>query len=305
MAESDFRFPRESARGTRDRREVESTARFTYDVHAMNLAYFLSLLLGGFVTGTFGALLGLGGGVFLIPFLVLVLGFPMHQAIATSIVAVIATSSAGAAINLERRTVNMRLGMLLEIATVAGAIAGGVTANLLDGGVLRKLFSLLLLLVALLMIRRAQANKGKEVIHYDGILPGSYRDDRSGQDIAYTVKRIPGVLGVSFVAGNVSGLLGIGGGIFKVPAMTIISGIPMKAATATSNFMIGVTAAASAFIYFAHGHLNPLTASTAALGVLGGSFAGVLLGRWIHSRVLTWLFAAVMLGMAVELLLRK
>lgn len=270
----------------------------------MTLVSFLALLLGGAATGTFGALLGLGGGVFLIPFLVLVLGLPMHEAIATSIIAVIATSSAGAAVNLERKTVNMRLGMLLEISTVLGAIAGGVTANLLDGAVLQKLFSLLLLIVAIIMIRRARASRGIEVPYRDGTLPGTFRDDATGQDVTYTVKRIPGVLGVSFVAGNVSGLLGIGGGIFKVPAMNMISGIPMKAATATSNFMIGVTAAASAFIYFAHGHLNPLVGSTAALGVLGGSLLGVTFGRRIHSRVLTWLFALVMLGMSVELLLR-
>jgi hypothetical protein len=271
----------------------------------MTLQSFVVLLLGGVVTGTFGALLGLGGGVFLIPFLVLVLGFPMHQAIATSIVAVIATSSAGAAVNLERRTVNMRLGMLLEIATVLGAIAGGVTAILLDGAILRRLFSLLLLVVALFMIHRAQSNRGKEPIHHDGVLPGTFRDEASGEEVTYTVKNIPGVLGVSFVAGNVSGLLGIGGGIFKVPAMNMISGIPIKAATATSNFMIGVTAAASAFIYFAYGHLHPVTASTAALGVLGGSLLGVTLGRKIQSRVLTWIFAVVMLGMAIQLLLRQ
>jgi uncharacterized membrane protein YfcA len=264
--------------------------------------WFLGLLLGGVVTGTFGALLGLGGGVFLIPFLVLVLGLPMHQAIATSIVAVIATSSAGAAVNLERRTVNMRLGMLLEIATVLGAIAGGLTANYLDGGLLRKLFGVLLLIVAALMIRRARS--GNVIIHADGILPGTFRDQASGAEVTYTVKRLPGVVGVSFVAGNVSGLLGIGGGIFKVPAMTMLAGIPMKAATATSNFMIGVTAAASAFIYFANGHISPFIASTAALGVLGGSLLGVRLGQKIHSRALTWIFALVMLFMAVELLLR-
>ncbi len=270
----------------------------------MTIGSFLVLLLGGVVTGAFGALLGLGGGVFLIPFLVLVVGLPMHEAIATSIVAVIATSSAGASVNLERKTVNMRLGMLLEIATVLGAIAGGVTANLLAGAVLRKLFALLLFVVAIIMLRRARSGRGKEVVHTDGKLPGTFQDHATGEQVTYTVKRIPGVMGVSFVAGNVSGLLGIGGGIFKVPAMNMISGIPMKAATATSNFMIGVTAAASAFIYFAHGHLNPVTGSAAALGVLGGSLLGVTLGRKIHSRVLTWLFAVVMLGMSMELLLR-
>lgn len=137
----------------------------------MSIIPFISLLLGGFIAGTFGALLGLGGGVLLIPFLVMVLGIPMHQAIATSIVAVIATSSAGAAMNLERRTVNIRLGMLLEIATVSGAILGGITANYLSANVLAKLFSGLLFIVALVMIWRARQQSGQETFHIDGVLP--------------------------------------------------------------------------------------------------------------------------------------
>lgn len=279
--------------------------RFTFAAFTpMTFATFMSLLLGGFVTGTFGALLGLGGGVFLIPFLVLVLGLPIHQAVATSIVAVIATSSAGAAMNLERHTVNMRLGMLLEIGTVLGAIAGGITANYLSGAVLARLFAALLFVVSLLMVRRARTHTGSETVHLDGILPGTYADDATGQPVTYTVKRIPAVMGVSLVAGNVSGLLGIGGGIFKVPAMSMISGIPIKAATATSNFMIGVTAAASAFIYFAHGHLDPFVGSAAALGVLAGSFAGVRLSRKIHSQILTWVFALVLLAVSIQLFLR-
>ncbi len=264
--------------------------------NSLSIIPFISLLLGGFIAGTFGALLGLGGGVLLIPFLVMVLGIPMHQAIATSIVAVIATSSAGAAMNLERRTVNIRLGMLLEIATVSGAILGGITANYLSANVLAKLFSGLLFIVALVMIWRARQQSGQETFHTDGVLPGTFTDDASGKVVSYTVKKIPAAMLVSIIAGNVSGLLGIGGGIFKVPAMNILSGIPIKAATATSNFMIGVTAAASAFIYFAHGHLNPFIASTAALGVLAGSLTGVYISRKIHSKVLTWVFAISTIG---------
>jgi uncharacterized membrane protein YfcA len=228
----------------------------------------------------------------------------MHQAIATSIIAVIATSSAGAAINLERRIVNIRLGMLLEIATVAGAILGGVTANYLSAHILSKLFALLLLIVAFLMIQRASQRNNDEIIYTDGILPGSFIDSASEKTISYTVKRIPALLGISLIAGNISGLLGVGGGIFKVPAMHIISGMPIKAATATSNFMIGVTAAASAFIYFAHGHLNPFIASTAALGVLGGSVTGVYISRKIHSIALTWIFILILLIVAIQLFTR-
>jgi hypothetical protein len=109
---------------------------------------------------------------------------------------------------------------------------------------------------------------------------------------------------VSIVAGNISGLLGIGGGIFKVPAMHMISGIPMKAATATSNFMIGVTAAASAFIYFAHGHLNPFIASPAVLGVLGGSFLGISINRKIKGTALTWVFVVVLLLVSIKMFWR-
>ena len=109
---------------------------------------------------------------------------------------------------------------------------------------------------------------------------------------------------VSLVAGNLSGLLGIGGGFFKVPAMHILSGIPMKAATATSNFMIGVTAAASAFIYFSHGHLNPVIAASTALGVLGGSLLGVQINRRLKSNVLTWIFIIILLAVSIQMYLR-
>lgn len=270
----------------------------------MTIISYILLLAGGFVAGTFGALLGLGGGVFLIPFLVLAINLPMHQAIATSIIAVIATSSAGAAVNLKRHAVNIRLGMLLEISTVSGAILGGVTANYLSASVLAKLFSGLLFFVAILMIGRAQRHNSHETIYTDGVLPGTFTDDTSGKTVAYTVKNMPATMSVSLLAGNISGLLGVGGGIFKVPAMHILSGIPIKAATATSNFMIGVTAAASAFIYFAHGHLNPFVASTAALGVLVGSMTGIYISHKIHSKVLTWVFAIVLLITSIQLYIR-
>jgi len=270
----------------------------------LTLWSFLILLLGGVATGTIGALLGLGGGVFLIPFLVFVFNLPMHQAIATSIVAVIATSSAGAAMNIERQTVNIRLGMLLEIATVLGAILGGLTANYLSNYTLTKIFAALLLIVSVVMIRRNRGSNKHEIVFQDGILGGSFVEGTSGETVTYTVKRVPALLAVSVVAGNISGLLGVGGGIFKVPAMHIISALPMKAAAATSNFMIGVTAAASAFIYFSHGHLNPLVGSTAALGVLAGSFLGVKLSRTIKSKALIWIFAAVLLFISVELFMR-
>ena len=270
----------------------------------MSADSFLLLIAGGIVTGTIGAMLGLGGGVFLTPFLVLVFHLPMHQAIATSILAVIATSSAGAAMNVERQIVNLRLGMTLEVATVIGAIFGGLTANVLSGDVLSKVFAVLLLCVSFMMIWRMRHSRGISTPIGAGAFPASFRDEAAGTVVSYSVVRVPWVMAVSLVAGNISGLLGIGGGIFKVPAMNMISGMPLKAATATSNFMIGVTAAASAFIYFAHGHLNPLIASPAALGVLMGSFLGVRINRRIKGVYLTWIFAVVLLLISLKMFWR-
>ena len=187
---------------------------------------------------------------------------------------------------------------------MSGAILGGITANYLSATALAKLFSGLMFLVAIIMIWRIRQHNGQEKFYTDGVLPGNYIDDANGTTIYYTVKKVPAVMMISLIAGNVSGLLGVGGGIFKVPAMNILSGVPMKAATATSNFMIGVTAAASAFIYFAYGHLNPFIASTAALGVLVGSMTGVRISRKIHSKVLTWVFAIVLLVISIQLYLR-
>lgn len=268
----------------------------------MTTVSFLLLVLGGGIAGTIGAMLGLGGGVFLIPFLVLVFNLPMHQAIATSILAVIATSSTGAAMNVERQMVNIRLGMVLEIATVIGAIFGGVTANLMSGLVLSRIFATLLLAVSFMMIWRLKHSIDTAPPVTDGAFRSSYKDEATGTMVPYSARRVPAVMVVSLIAGNISGLLGVGGGIFKVPAMHIISGIPMKAATATSNFMIGVTAAASAFIYFAHGHLNPFIVAPAVLGVLGGSFLGVKVNRRIKGTLLTWVFAVVLLLVSLRML---
>ena len=270
----------------------------------MSAGSFLLLIAGGVATGTIGAMLGLGGGVFLTPFLVLVFNLPMHQAIATSILAVIATSSAGAAMNVERQIVNLRLGMTMEVATVIGAIFGGLTANVLSGDILSKIFAVLLLSVSFMMIWRMRHSRGISTPVEAGAFPASFTDEASGEVISYSVARVPWVMVISLIAGNISGLLGVGGGIFKVPAMNMISGIPLKAAAATSNFMIGVTAAASAFFYFAHGHLNPLIASPATLGVLLGSFLGVRINRRIKGAYLTWIFAAVLFLISVKMFWR-
>jgi hypothetical protein len=266
----------------------------------MSLVETLLLFLSGVGTGTIGGMLGLGGGVFLIPFLVIVLGLPMHQAIATSFLAVIATSCAGAVLNLERGMVNVRLGMLLETTTVTGAILGGITATYLSGATLKEIFSALMLTVAAIMIWRTRQKVTGRVAG-NGVLGATFNDEADGGKISYSVRRVPLIMAISLLAGNISGLLGVGGGIFKVPAMNLLGGVPIKAATATSNFTIGVTAAASAFIYFVNGYMNPVVIAPTALGVLGGSMLGIRISRKVKGGALTLFFAVFLIVVAVEL----
>ena len=271
----------------------------------MTLQSFFLILCGGFVTGILGALLGIGGGVFFIPYLVLFLNVPIHQAIATGIVSVIATSSAVASVNVERRFTNIRLGMVLEVATTIGAVFGGLTANALSGAALSKIFGALLFVVAFLMVRRIRLGEREaKPSQNSGWLRGTYFDPALKREIRYTVQRVPIGLTVSFLAGNLSGLLGIGGGVIKVPAMNIFCAVPMKAATATSNFMIGVTAVASAFIYYAHDKIHPVITSAAVIGVLFGSMLGTTISARIRARTIALIFTAVLLVLAVQMILR-
>lgn len=269
--------------------------------------------LAGGLVGVLGAILGTGGGVFLVPILVLGLGLPMHHAVATSIVSVVATSSAVASVNVERGLANMRLGMTLEVATTLGAIAGGLTAALVPARGLEGLFAAALVPLALLMWRgragledrppdqdHVRAGPGESV----GRLGARYLDESSGLDVSYRVRRPRVALGISFLAGNLSGLLGIGGGVFKVPGLHLACGVPIKAAAATSNFMIGVTAAASAFLYYGRGEVHPATTAAAVLGVLAGSASGSRLNRRVGGLAVRRLFAGLMVLMSIQMFLK-
>lgn len=269
----------------------------------------VALGLAGVGTGLIGAILGTGGGVFLIPVLVIGFGLPVHHAVATSIMTVIATSSTAASANVERGTANMRLGMTLEVATALGGIAGGLTAAVVAPRALEALFALVLLPTAALMWRRVETlaepnESGGPVAVAPDDLGGSYFDVVTGRRVVYQVRRLWAGLGVSFLAGNLSGLLGIGGGVFKVPALHLLCGVPIKAAAATSNFMIGVTAAASAFLYYGRGDVRPGATAAAVLGVLAGSAAGSALTPRLGGGLVRKLFAAMLGVVAVRMLYR-
>ncbi len=259
-------------------------------------AVALVLFLLGIVAGVLGALLGLGGGVFLVPFLVLVLRVPMHFAVGISLTTVIATSSVVTAERAGRSLINLRLGMLLEVATTAGGLTGGIVAALFAASTLQKLFGVVTGLAALTMLTRlGRRNVILDPAVQPGRLGGRYYEQESGGVVSYRVRRVPIGLAVSFVAGSISSLLGIGGGIIKVPALNAWCGVPLRAAAATSAFMIGVTATAGAVIYYGRGEVVPGMAAAAVLGVLAGSRAGFLISARATARWLKLLLAIVLL----------
>lgn len=270
----------------------------------MSPSVFVFVLCSGVVTGMIGALFGIGGGIFLIPVLVLIFHLPMHQALAASIIAVIATSTSTASVYVDKGFSNIRLGMSLEVMTTIGAIIGGLTANVLPGDVLKKIFAVFLVSIAGLMWNRTRKHgEGRIIDDPAARIRGGYFDQAENRHVRYSVRNLRAGMLVSFFAGNISGLLGVGGGIVKVPVMNMVCGVPMKAATATSNFMIGVTAVASAFIYFAHGNVHPYFTAAAVIGVLAGSKFGTRIGAKLKGTTIMVLFVALMLVVAIRMFL--
>jgi uncharacterized membrane protein YfcA len=258
----------------------------------------LTILFIGLVVGALGAMLGIGGGVLLIPLLTGILGVPIKTAIGASIISVIATSSAAGAVYIERGLTHSRLAMILEVATTSGALAGGITAVLVSPHLLEVLFGLILIYVSVSM--RRIPKEDREVAP-TGFLDTSYIDPLSGNPVSYGVRHLGMGMGASFLAGNVSGLLGIGGGIIKVPIMTLIMRVPLRASIATSNFMIGITAATSAIIYYRNGYVDPAIGIPAALGVLVGAQIGTRVGGRVRNQRLKQAFQLVLLGFAVQM----
>ena len=252
------------------------------------------LLVTGAATGLVGAMLGLGGGVFLVPLLTLAFGVPIRVAIAASLMSVIATASASATVNLGRGLVNLRLGLVLEVATSIGGLTGGLAAARLTPRQLFLSFAATLAAMGLIMVWRSGR---RNVIAGPDATPGALGGTlREGEVVyVYRVRRLPVAMLSSLAAGAISGLLGLGGGIIKVPVLNSFCGIPIRVAAATSTFMIGVTAAASAFLYFARGDMSPAVTAAVALGALPGSLLGAHLSERVHARALKVMMAAVLL----------
>ncbi|HET7564462.1 MAG TPA: sulfite exporter TauE/SafE family protein [Gemmatimonadaceae bacterium] len=270
----------------------------------MNILTLTALVaIGSFAAGLLGALTGLGGGMVIVPLLTIVFGVDIHYAIGASLVSVIATSSGAAAAYVKEGFTNVRVGMLLEVATTIGALVGAYLAGILTTTVIAVIFGLVLLYSAYLSLK-------PRVEHVVGGPPNriarwlrldsTYPTDKGLQP--YEVQGVPLGFGLMGVAGVLSGLLGIGSGAVKVLAMDQAMRLPFKVSTTTSNFMIGVTAAASAGVYLHRGYIDPGLAMPVMLGVLCGAMVGARLLTGARPKILRIIFSLVIVFLAVEML---
>lgn len=268
--------------------------------------FVLIIFLVSIFAGVFGSIVGLGGGVVIIPVLTLLLGVDIHFAIGASIVAIIGTSSGAASTYVKDKVTNLRVGMFLELGSASGAIVGAAIAAYANSAALELVFGVILIatLVPTMMKIGEEIPKSPELkgLSKRLSLKGSY-PERDGKIIEYnTTRPAAGLIGTT-VAGVLSGLLGIGGGAFKVLGMDLGMKLPMKVSTTTSNFMIGVTAAASAGIYFVRGDVNPLLVAPVALGILIGAAIGAQILLRSRNRTVRLVFALVLAVTAVQMIL--
>jgi len=257
--------------------------------------------------GMVGALMGIGGGLIIIPLLTLGFGIPMQEAIGASLIGVIATSTGAASKYVKQGLTNVRLALFLEMSTTIGSIIGALIAVYTNQTVLLLLFSLLLVYAGYTMFRHSEKCVSPEEMAAEGQmvdLSCQYVDPKDSCEVRYGVKGLRKGLGYSSVAGLLSGLLGVGGGLVKVPVMNVCMCVPLKAATATSNFMIGVTALTGAIIFYGHGLLDAYLCAAVALGVFAGAYLGTRLMAKRSSEQLRGWFAILLFIVAVTMVLK-
>ncbi|HSV72376.1 MAG TPA: sulfite exporter TauE/SafE family protein [Chthonomonadales bacterium] len=259
---------------------------------APDLGVILAISL---VAGAIGAMLGLGGGIILVPALIFLQDVPRTEAVAASVVSVIATSSAAAIAYVRDHHADIRLGLVLETTTAVGAVTGAIVAGYLSDRFVAALFAAMLVLASLSLVRRPADTSTPATAAGAAFLEGSCAAEHGGGRARYGVVRLREGLAGGLLAGIISAILGVGGGLVMVPIMVVRMGVPMRVAIATSALMIGVTAVATAIPYYAAGHVNPHLAAPCALGVLVGARAGARLAQRTRSLVLRRAFACVLL----------
>ena len=273
------------------------------------IQFIIIAVLAGFL----GSLVGLGGGIIITPALTILFGIDIKYAIGASIIAVIATSSGSAIAFVKNHVSNMRVGMLLEVFTTAGGVVGALMAGIFSSKLLYIFFSLILLNSFYGMLKKTglitKVKKEEETVENDKYadrykLNSTYYDKATGKTVAYNVTNVPQGSLVMFGAGFASGLLGIGSGAFKVVALDSYMKLPIKVSTATSNFMMGVTATASALIYFFNGTINPAIAAPIAIGTLIGSRTGAKVMQRLDAKYIRYIFLPILLFTIVNMFLK-
>lgn len=271
------------------------------------IMFSLEILLISILAGIVGSILGLGGGIIVTPALTLLFGVSIEHAIGASIISVIATSSGSAIAYIRDKITNLRVGMFLEIATTVGAITGAFIGGIIAPNLLYIIFGLLLIYSVINMIKKKESHQEQVKLSPAAAklrLQGSYYDKAIGQEVPYNVDNVYGGFSVMYGAGVVSGLLGIGSGSFKVMAMEVFMKLPLKVSTATSNFMMGVTGAASAAVYLLRGDIVPHIAGPVALGVLAGATIGAQIMQRMKSKTIRLLFIPVLGYVAIQMILQ-
>lgn len=266
----------------------------------------LLLIIIGFIAGFLGALLGIGGGSIIVPILVILLHYNMHTAVAIGLITIIATSISAANVNILRGLVNLELSYTLEMVTVLASITGGFISNSINESILKIIFGILLITTSIIYIKDSLKPSINKIIttNKDSLFYDEYYDPDTKQHIGYSPVGILKTLIVSAFAGLASGMLGIGGGVFKVPAMNLLSKIPIKVAIATSNYMIGLTAAAGSLPYLIHGKVSPSASIYMVVGVIFGSKYALGKFNKITDKKLKIIFAIFLMFIALQMLYR-
>ena len=278
----------------------------------VSLKVDLLLLAVGVFAGAVGALVGIGGGIIVVPSLVVGFGYEIRTAVAASLVAVVATSAAAGITYAREGLTNLRLGLTLEIATTIGGVTGGLVAVSITPSVISGVFSVVMVVVAVLMWRHTDERHISSPVHAPTPSAGSgfklssgYFDQAAGRSISYEPRRLGVGLSVSSLAGILSGLLGVGGGFLKVPAMTIAMGVTTKAAAATSNFMVGITAVASLVIYLSRGFVQPAVVVPVTIGIVAGAVGASRITNRVSGVQVQRVLAVILILVAVQMSLES
>ncbi len=273
----------------------------------LDVVFTLWVAVAALVGGIVGALLGLGGGIIIVPIYTLALGLPPQIAVGTSLVAVVANASSAATIYLKSRLTNLRLALILATVTAAGSLGGGLIGTSVTGPFILAVFGFVLVAAGILMLARPERGARTRAPEEAGNvgsdpLEGRYFDPASRTEVVYRPKAVRSGLFLSLLAGLASGFLGIGGGIIQVPVMNLMFGMPMKAATATSSHIISLTAVAGAVVYLARGFIDPGVTAVTILGVFVGARMGARLAQVLPGALIKRVFAVVLFYMALRML---